>query len=269
MQEAQMNINTKCNGCVFSVYENNIQISCKLDRHNKLTYDTHDEQGAFILNRFCSTYRPQNWLEELSVQESENIVSTVLREIIPCVGFFVFLKTDSFDAMSQLESTIKDIKNQSFAARYVVVSTDKVEYNEGIQELLCKYFDFDTTNHHIVQLIQQPSSMPFIIDECFKHAKNGWAYVCESGESIENKLIEKIHKRVNLDLKRLSVIKPYKEPLNGLLFQTALFKFLHGNTVKLFKDDVVDNREFLDKVANAAIKSDPDTFITWEQFNES
>jgi hypothetical protein len=39
--------------------------------------------------------------------------------------------------------------------------------------------------------------------------------------------------------------------------------------VKLFKDDVVDNREFLDKVANAAIKSDPDTFITWEQFNES
>lgn len=262
-----MNVNTKCNGCIFGIYENGKQISCKLNRHEKLTYDTVDDQGSFVLNRFCTTYRPQNWLEELSVKESEDVVDTVLHEVMPRVGFFIILKTDSDNAINLLENTLKDIHNQSLIARYVVIATDKVEYNPEIQELLCKYFDFETTNHHIVQLVERPSSIELIIDECFKHAKNGWAYVCESGESIDNKLIEKIHRRVNLDLKRLSVIKPYKEPFNGLLFQTSLFKFLNGNNTKLFQDEIVDTRQFLAKVEDVSINSDPDTLITWEQFN--
>lgn len=264
-----MNINTQCDGCVFSIRDNNVQTSCKLNRHIKLTFDTRDENGSFILNRFCNAYRPQSWLEELSVQDSEDIINTALNEVVPRVGFFVILNTQSDSAIELLKSTVEDIKNQSLPARYIIVATNKVEYNKEIQELFCEYFEFQDTNYHIVQLIETPSTIPLIIDECFKHAKNGWAYVCESGERIPNDLIEKIHQRVNLDLKRLSVVKPYKEPLNGLLFQTALFKFLNGNSSKIFQDEIVDTRSFLEKVEHVAKNSDPETLITWEQFNAS
>lgn len=257
-----MNVLASCDGCVFSIIDSGRQTGCKLNRTDKFTYSI-GENGIFNLERFCNTYRPQEWLSELSVNESEDISKTVLEEIYPRVGFFVFFN-GNFD---ELEKTILDIHSQSIKARYVVVINDKVEYNEKIHELFTNLFDFKITQYHIVQILVKPESLDLLIDESFKHAKNGWAYVCNAGEKIDTLLIEKIHKRINIDLKRLVVVKPYDENLNGLLFQAALFKFLNGNHSKIFIDDVADNRKFLDKVESYSLKSDPETFIDWEEFN--
>ena len=81
-------------------------------------------------------------------------------------------------------------------------------------------------------------------------------------------LIYKIHKRVNLDMKKLVVVKPYSG-VNGLLFQSALFKFVNGNRPKLYQDEIIDNRPFLEKVTAAAKESDDQTLIDWSEFNES
>jgi len=81
-------------------------------------------------------------------------------------------------------------------------------------------------------------------------------------------LIYKIHKRVNLDMKKLVVVKPYSG-VNGLLFQSALFKFVNGNKPKLYQDEIIDNRPFLEKVKEAAKESDDQTLIDWSEFNES
>lgn len=259
-----MNILTNCNGCVFSEMENNVQAGCKLNRHQKFECSIGDN-GYFNINRFCNTFRPNEWLSDLSVSESEDIVSTVLDEVKPRVGFFVIFDHD----ISNLNSTLDDIANQTIDSRYVIVINDKVEYNDDIHSLLLKKFDFDKTNYHIVQIVEQPKIMPMLIDESFKHAKNGWAYVCHSGEPIDRNLIEKIHHRINIDMRRLVFIEPYDDNLNGLFFQTALFKFLNGNHTKVFSDEVVDNRVFIDKVKEACGNSDKDTFTSWEEFNES
>lgn len=257
-----MIVQTKCNDCVFLDGQ-----SCKLNRIKKLEIDNINENGDITLKRFCNTYRPESWLNDLSLEESEDIQKTVLREIQPRVGFFVILNTESENAIQELDQTLNNIKNQTINARYVIVITDKVEYNPEIQKLLIEKFDFDTTNYHIVQILERPQIAEMLIDMSFRHAKNGWAYVCNAGENIDEQLIEKMHKRVNIDLKRLVIIKPYDTNMNGLLFQTSLFKFLNGNNVKVFQDTVTDNRSFMDKVLEAAKNSSPDTLIDWETFN--
>lgn len=260
---------TKCNGCVFAKMDGSKQVSCNLNRAEKLGIQESDEDGFLVLSRFCNTYRPKEWLEELSVAESEDTKATVMEEVMPRVGFFVMLDTSKENATEDLRQTLLDIQAQELIpARYVIVINDKVEYNEEIYNMLGDMFEYDQTQYHIVQLRILPENAARKIDEAFKHAKNGWAYVTSSGEKVERNLIRKIHERINVDMRRLVVIRPYSN-VNGLLFQTALFKFVNGNKIKLYKDEMIDSRSFLEKVEAAFAESDDDTLITWEDFNAS
>lgn len=254
-------IEHSCNECVFL---NTIsgKHQCALNRLTVLPFNL-DTNGNPVLSRFCNASRPAAWLDDLNVDESSDLIKTVMKEVEPRFGFFVLFNRD----METLEKTIHDIKSQSINARYVIVLTDAVEFNSAIQELLVKSFDFDITKHHIVQLLEMPKVQAFVIDEAFKHARNGWAYVCHSGHRIDHQLIEKAHRRINVDMKPLVVVQPYDDELNGLLFQTALFKFLNGNKVKIFSDEKSLDQSFLNKVREVAANSDPETFITWEEFN--
>lgn len=264
-----MSVHSSCRGCVFADANETEQLSCKLDRASKLGIQEKDDENFFVLSRFCTTYRPKEWLNDLSLAESKDIKETVLKEVNPRVGFFVLLDTNKEDAIDDLAKTLEDIKEQeSIAPRYVVVINDKVEYNEGIFEILQPMFNFDETEYHILQLEVKIEDPIRTIDEAFKHAKNGYVYVTSAGESVPRDLIHRIHKRVNLDMKKLMVVKPYSG-VNGLLFQAALFKFVNGNKPKLFQDEIIDNRPFLEKIEEAAVDSDDQTLIDWSEFNES
>lgn len=260
---------TKCGGCVFSETENNEQIGCRLGRSTKIGVRDKDDDGFFLLDRVCNAYRPIEWLGDLSLAESEDIMGTVREEVRPSVGFFVLLKTEDDKDISELRATLEDIKSQELITpSYVVVVTDKVEYNEETLNILNSMFDYKKTPYHIVQLQITPDDIHKRIDQAFKHARNGWAYVTSSGESVPRDLLQKIDHRINSEMKRLVVVKPYDE-INGLLFQTTLFKFLNGNKSKLHNDEIADHRSFLEKVEDASSRSDDDTFITWEEFNAS
>ena len=263
-----MSVNSSCKGCVFAEVDTH-QTSCKLDRAAKLGIDDKDEDGFFVLSRFCTTYRPKEWLSDLSLAESMDTEKTVLEEIYPRVGFFIVLDTTRDDAIEQLRATVEDIKNQKeIAPRYIVIINDKVEYNEDAFAVVQPLFDFEETEYHILQLQVEIDDPVNTIDEAFAHAKNGYVYVTTSGERVPRDLIYKIHKRVNLDMKKLVVVKPYSG-VNGLLFQSALFKFVNGNRPKLYQDEIIDNRPFLEKVNEAAKESDDQTLIDWSDFNES
>ncbi len=260
---------TMCNGCVFSETENNEQIGCRLNRADKIGIQDKDDDGFFALSRFCSTHRPTEWLNDLSLAESEDIVDTVRKEVHPPVGFFVLLKTEDINGITDLKSTLEDIKAQELITpAYVIVVIDKVEYSEEALEVLDSMFDHMETKYHIVQLQITLDDTHQRIDQAFSHAQNGWAYVTSSGESVPRDLLRKIDHRINSDMKRLVVVKPYDE-INGLLFQTALFKFVNGNRSKLHNDEIADNRSFLEKIEDASLRSNDDTFITWEEFNAS
>ena len=271
-----MKLETHCEGCVFLIETEGKQTGCQLYRAEKLGIK-ESQDDSFVLNRYCNTWRPEEWISELSLEEYNNRHQIAIKEVIPRVGFFVLLDTskdaaDNLVSMEDLKKTIQDIQNQTIhQARYIVVITDKTEYNQEIQKMLVENFDHDKTLHHLIKVSSIPEQKMFLIDECFKHAKNGWIYVTTSGEPIDQELIEKINQRTNIDMKRLSVIKPYDD-FNGLLFSTPLFKFLNGNRKKAYELDdgemYFDERPFLEKIED--MKDDTkETLITWEEFNAS
>ena len=266
-----MRIVTKCDACVFAELDKNkIQTSCELGRESKLGVEETNDDGFFNLNRFCNTYRPKEWLPMLSLEESENLCDTVLQEVKPRVGFFVIMDSQDTDVIDKLKKTLLDIKNQKNATpRYVVVINDKVEYNNEIQGLFGELFDHYITMHHIVQINTTFPTEHHLIDEAFIHAKNGWVYVTSSGENVPLDLLEKMHQRMNIDMDILSVVKPYDE-INGMIFQSSLFKYLNGNRRKVYEGEDgeknVDDRPFLDKVEDLAQMSAEGSVIEWGDF---
>ena len=278
-------LQTRCNGCQFATLndDNTEQIGCALDRPEKLGYTKQEtkEDGVacFTLNRFCNCYRPPAWLEVISKEEGENLEDTVLREIHPRVGFIIFLDTDADNAIADLQHTVDCINNQTVSRpRYVAVVHSRVEYNTEVISVLDNTLDKNETDIHNVYNISEVERL-LQIDEAFTHALNGWLYVTTSGEDIPLDLIDKIHRRVNIDMKRLVVVEPYNK-LDGFMFQTALFKYFGGNKPmlestlqsKLSPGDpepaatiVTNEQSFLERIRSVPT-NDEDTIISWEKF---
>jgi hypothetical protein len=204
-------------------------------------------------------------MESLTLEQKMNADGVVMDEVRPRIGFLIHLDHKKEDPIQELKKTLTDIKNQSESlARYVIVSNSKVEYNEEIHSILSSYFDTDKTEIHIVQLLGQPLNNIWIIDEAFKLTLNGWLYVTTSGEHVDKNMMKDVHSHINIKLKKLSIVMPY-EDINGLLFQTALFKYLNGNKTKVWDKDNSDSRPFLEKVKD--LDENGDCILEWSEVN--
>tara|TARA_Y100001938_G_scaffold133366_1_gene192645 strand:+ start:5777 stop:6577 length:801 start_codon:yes stop_codon:yes gene_type:complete len=263
-------VTTKCEDCVFSKTENDKQTGCQLGRDEKLGVSETADEGYFILERFCNTYRPDQWLEDLNFEESMDTKKTVMDEIVPRIGFFIRLDTgDETPTNSELNHTLQSISQiEHGPPAFVAVINDKVEFNELIWSLFLKYFENSTTKYHIVQLKNKPETDMKHLDEAFSHAQNGWLYSTTSGESVPKDVVSKLHKNINIDMKQLMLVEPY-DNYNGLMFPTFVFKFLKGNRSKIFQDEMMDSRPFLEKMKAAEKRGNTKTIFSWEEFNAS
>ena len=263
-------IHTNCEGCVFAQLDNGVQDGCSLDRIQKLGVSKlagEDGLNYTVLSRFCNAFRPVEWVKKLSYEEATNPVETVKLEIKPRVGFLIYLDTSKPSAITLLEKTLKDIKNQTDnVARYVIVATEKVEYSEEVLGLLLSYFEKHKTTTHVLQLLINHEDKIRVVDEAFRLALKGWLYVTTSGESVDINLLKNIDNHINNQMKRLSVVLPY-DGINGLLFQTSLFKYLNGNSPKQWDQDNMDDRPFLEKIKD--LDTNNNSILDWSNIDAS
>lgn len=256
---------TKCENCIFAIKKNldseYQQSGCLMDRSRKLGV-AEIVDGSYLLNGYCNTFRPQEWLEGLTAKQQMNAAQVVLDEVAIRMGFIVWLDPTP-DAISRLRVTLEDIANQEgYTPAYVVVVTPKVEYNEEIWTLFLEFFeDRDGIKFHITQT----ESDAFDVDAAFEHAQNGWIYLTTCGERVMRNLMARVDKRLNIDMKKLVVVRPYKD-MNGLMFPAYLFKFLNGNKPKVYGDATVDAGSFIEKIETAAEDSSPELFMDWSEF---
>ena len=232
------NIEFSCKGCVFAEHTNGRQKGCRLGRLEKLCpEDTlaeglesdSEEDFSFTFNRFCNAFRPKEWLHIIEGDD----VDCVMEEVKPRMGLFVVINPD-------------------------------VAFNTEVQEILASSFNFNETEYHLVQILDEEIKLHHL-DDAFAHAKNGWVYVTTSGEEVASDLIETIHKRINQDMRRMAAVMPY-EGINGLIFQSSLYKYLDG-----FRQ-VIDEEtgeevpfHFIDRV-KALESDDSDSLSSWEDF---
>ena len=265
------NIEFSCTGCVFAEHTNGRQNGCRLGRLEKLCPEDilaeglesdSEEDFSFTFNRFCNTFRPKEWLHIIEGDD----VNCVMEEVKPRMGLFVILDTSKgAETISHFKKTMTSAINQSLGKfRYVVVINPDVAFNTEVQEILASSFNFNETEYHLVQILDEEIELHHL-DDAFAHAKNGWVYVTTSGEEVASDLIETIHKRINQDMRRMAAVMPY-EGINGLIFQSSLYKYLDG-----FRQ-VIDEEtgeevpfHFIDRV-KALESDDSDSLTSWEDF---
>ena len=274
-------IKTNCKQCTFAKIKTphlgtreGVQVGCSLGRSDILGVDETNEEGWYNLSRFCNTYRPDEWVNDLEFEEAMNPEETVLEEVFPRMGFFVNLDTSKDtgrnESLDSLRVTLESIANiEDTEAAYVAVITDKVEFNEGIWSLLVELFDDTDAKYHIVQLDTELDSPELTVDQAFTHGQNGWIHVTSDGQVVEKDTASRLHQILNIDLRRLVMIEPY-EGINGLTFPSYLFKFLNGNSPKIFQDASSMTGTFVEKVKSADEKTDGEAMImSWEEFSAS
>ena len=274
-------IQTGCKGCCFIEKQGDSQVGCSLGRHSLLGVESLQDDGSFMLDRFCNTYRPEEWAKSLSVKKSLDPEATVLDEVFPRIGFFVNFDTDPEDTgeygddvivcEEMLAKTLESIANIDGTPSYVIVINDRVEHNQFIWEQFFRLFGdkVKDTKYHIVQIETKPEKVEQLVDESFKHAENGWIYTINSGDTVDPKILQKIQNYVNIKMEKLTLVKPDGDVFSSMLFPAFLFKFLNGNRNKIFQDTTSTEGSFLEKMEEADKRSPSKTVVTWEEFNAS
>jgi hypothetical protein len=259
-------IKMSCEKCVFAEYLDvngkQVQYDCSLNRVKKLNpeenFESSETKSWFVSNRFCNTFRPAEWLEEFHNNNLEQAKFGVLEEVKPRLSIIIDFNED----MDLLMKNIQRIDDQEQSRKFISIINDKIEYNmEMISRLHQLNLDRKVIEYNIVMPVNRDNIYDNI-DDAVKFCKNGWMVFVQKGEYVPSDLTSVIHRRVNIDLKRL-VYAP-KNNSQSFVIQSAIYKLLNGNKPRMMPDGSIDERTFLEKVSE--LKSeDPHCITTWEE----
>lgn len=247
-----MEIKTSCKGCVFVFKgDGGTQTGCKIGRSKKLNPDNDTVDGYFEFNRFCNTYRPQEWLDLYYDSDIDNGANHVFEEVVPRISYIINFNEDICCLESIVQSvTIRQSINN---IGVIIVVNDKVEYNEDIMRVLNQYNE--KKRNILVQTLENMGELKKF-DTAFKHAKNGWSVFLPMGQQVGVDFVSRIHQRVNIDMKRFSYCKD--EATGRFVVQSSLYKLLEGNSVAEFDEKITFMKN-----------NDPDCIPSWgEMFSE-
>lgn len=259
-------LTSSCRGCHFCQTEKNgegknIQTGCSLGRLEKFknldikVESEESENGEFFtIHRFCTCYRPDEWVDTLTKEEKNDVKSTVRQEISVRMGIIILFDPSS-QTEEQLKNTIECFGRQTVSPRYVVVVSSRAEYNDLIHSLLIYNFpDKEQTNIHLVQCADEDLQDYFKIDEAFKHALNGFYYVINAGSEHSDDFIEKFDSYINDELSQVVMVKP-NDGLGGLLMQASLHKLLNGSKSRMNDDESINTENIVQRVTTMGIKN--------------
>ena len=259
-------ISSCCRGCHFSQTQKkedgkNVQTGCELGRVEKfkslgveVNLDESENGEFFTISRFCTCYRPEEWIITLSEEEKGDLTRTVRQEVSIRMGVIILFNCNSHTE-DQLKNTVESFGKQTVPPRYVVVVSSRAEYNELIHSLLLENFpDKKETNVHLVQCTDEDLQDYFKIDEAFKHALNGFYYVVNAGTEHSDDFIEKFDSYINDELSQVVMVKP-NDGIGGLLMQASLHKMLNGSRSKLNDDESLNTENIVQRVTTMGIKN--------------
>ncbi|MBF83560.1 MAG: hypothetical protein CL489_03690 [Acidobacteria bacterium] len=222
-------IKTSCKECVFAMYVGKTQMDCSLGRLDKFregcvpvieSYD-EDDKEFFVIERFCNTYRPEDWKPRDKKMTKED---SVLKEAQPTFDFIII--HDSSKDIGSLEKTLSDIKQQAPLPKRVVVVEKGGKDKMGIIGVLERHLsDLPVSYRYVVYMDDEYEGSLDFIDESFKQVDSMYYCVLDSSKDVIANIIKRVDTIINQDMRPLSVIKP-DEGYHGLVVQSILHQEL-------------------------------------------
>ena len=244
---------THCKGCIFAKKKLDLDgNSCDFHRLEPFNA-TEIVDGYYRFERYCNTYRPQEWLDKV---EGEPFMQAILESDIKMGLTINFCGAELVD----LDATLSEAFNKVVKPSYVIVINDKPEYNKEIYQTVAEY-DLHPSRIHIVQILNKEEK--YYLDEAFRFARPGYMTYVYAGDELPLNYIDTINNYVNVEMGFFSLCFSSD---GKMIFQTQLFKLLNGNYPKVQADGTFDDDCFVDKVLK--MKGADKCVHLWEKFFE-
>jgi hypothetical protein len=217
-------ISTSCKNCYFAEYKDNTQTGCCLDRLEKYkninaeVIEAYDDDKEFyvIQDKICVYYRNHEFIEELGLSDSEDILRTIKSELHAPYHLILFFREN--DTQADLEKCIQGASNQKIKPKVFTVINKFNRHVEAskIMEIV-NHYGFDYWR------IQNAANLEFewdrdLIDLSYDSTKKHkylFYTVFETLQGIPFSFSEEIHDSMYEDLQVFSCLLPNKNE-NGL-----------------------------------------------------
>jgi len=187
-----MQIETRCNGCVF--YKGKV---CGLGRHEKFEKNgaTVVEEWGFhkISGRFCSARRPEEWAKKHNTANLELIVRA---EIMARTEVYIYLQELNEAA---LQNTINSLKDQVLQPSLVVVVCNNPEIKIN---RIFKILDESELIYRVDVPAEKDWTRNYAVDITAAKCEAQIYMVLDQGQTISPNFLALLDKSLNLNLKR-------------------------------------------------------------------
>lgn len=230
-------ISTSCGDCIFAVRDGDKQTGCEFDRLDgfyengaiivEQEHPTKHHKHFVVLGRFCNACRNHEWGDRHPVQEWEDIVR---KEFSVRVSMIIYM--DNSTSLSDLSRTLESIRYQNPAPHgiYVVANNPSLEARVFVNlfrsmKLPCKW-EF---RHMQPDDDGMYPGSGYAVDMTLKTCKSTYYSLCTAGFVYPSNYLATIENAINQDMVRFIALLPMDDAGNGLVVQTSLHNYVHGN----------------------------------------
>lgn len=221
--EKNKQINTACHDCVFKESKEGIQLGCdfnRIEKFKKLNL-VEESNGSFLIKDFCNRCRNKDSMhnKNMTYEKYKEYIEKTTRVTLDYIIYF-----DKTSTKTELLKTVKCIEKQTIPYTILHIVTELGVKNKEIIELLEKN-KVKFVLHNI--LIKQSDLLS--LDIPAKKAKSQFMMFLKAGSNIDSKVNEKLDIIINVEMKKISLIRPENSEFDKMIVQTFLYNLLVGN----------------------------------------
>lgn len=273
-EEKTLELQTRCHGCIFAEFNNDVQIGCKLGRSSKFqqqgktTRKTLDNVEAYEISTVCNTYRDQEWAD--NSHQTENIDSNDIKQLADSVLDFVqprvdfIIVEDSDDDLETVEkkfiTTISSILTHTILPQSVVfvVNNDGLFTNiRSVLDLIDSMLIDSGIDYQLVRNIEKPVEYFRLLDVGVTKGKGLYYTHYDLGVEVPSNIISSLDHAINQNLWTVCYVEAQDN--HSEVVQGSLHKLVGGNEGSYIKDKI-------NKLAESQ-QNKHKMMYTWEQLN--
>lgn len=183
---------TGCDKCCFCIVDDDDdkQIGCKVDRLDKFSEKTMQDNGRYVIHRLCNYYRSDEWYEK----NRESLKESLSKETEVPLTFFID-KNSSENIRPLIDSIIPHLTHKN--DRVIIADSFSGYKAEHI-----KYKDLISENKliYIKAWKSKGFKEQYFKNQAILKAKNGFIVLCNSKTKIPDDIKSRVHYFLNEDL---------------------------------------------------------------------
>lgn len=244
---------TSCIDCIFAEWAGSAQVGCKIGRLKKfedagnVTMENLGEKVCANINRFCMTYRPQQWADK---QKQSDLRKAVMEEIAVKVDFIIPLRAG--DCLDKLCTTLDSLNRQTVLPKTVmVVNLQKSIKPFSIVKLLNSDYSLSYRVHDI-QHKDETLSDEKISDAVFEFLDAAYYSLLPCGFILPDNFLANLDYAMNEQLRRFSVLLSDAYPISVVSRVFHQHSLVQGNTPqRMVHQDTGETIELPNLIAKA------------------